>query len=78
MITKQDLQEVIEGWKIKFQILTEGVRAIQIATEEIHAHMDKVMRDSCARDDAQENRIQQMQEGLATFLERCNPAHPTS
>ena len=78
MITKQDIQEVIEGWKIKFQKLTEGVRAMQIATEESRAHMDKVMRDSCARDDAQENRIQQMQEGLATFLERCDPAHPTS
>ena len=43
IITKQDLQEVIEGWKIKFQKLTEGVRAIQIATEEVHTHMDKVM-----------------------------------
>ena len=29
IITKSDLQEVIEGWKIKFQKLTEGVRAIQ-------------------------------------------------
>ena len=37
MITKQDLQEVIEGWKIKFQKLTEGVRAIQIATEATEA-----------------------------------------
>ena len=73
IITKQDLQEVIEGWKIKFQKLTEGVHAIQIATEEVHTHMDKVMRDSCASDDAQENRIQQMQEGLALFLERCDP-----
>ena len=77
MITKKDLQEVIEVWKIKFQKLTEGVRAIQIATEEVHMHMDKVMRDSCARDGAQENRIKQMQEGLARFLERCDPAHPT-
>ena len=77
IITKKDLQEVIEGWKIKFQKLTEGVRATQIATEEVHEHMDKVMRDSCARDGAQEHRIQQMQEGLALFLERCDPTHPT-
>ena len=35
------------------------------------------MRDNCARDDAQERRIKQMQEGLARFLERCDPAHPT-
>ena len=77
IVTKSDLQEVIEGWKIKFQKLTEGSRAIQIATEEIHTHMDNLMRDNCVRDDAQERRIKQMQEGLARFLERCDPAHPT-
>ena len=52
IVTKSDLQEVIEGWKIKFQKLTEGVCAIQIATEEIHSHMDNLMRDNCACDDA--------------------------
>ena len=31
--------------------------------------------DSRARDGAQVRRIQEMQEGLARFLERCNPAH---
>ena len=50
MVTKSDLHEVIEGWKIKFQKLTEGVRAIQIATEEVHTHMDNLQRDNCARD----------------------------
>ena len=77
IVTKSDLQEVIEGWKIKFQKLTEGVRAIQIATEEVHPHMDNLMRDNCASNDVQERRIKKMQEGLARFLERCNPAHPT-
>ena len=77
LIIRSDLQEVIEGWKVKFQKLTEGVRAVQIATEEVHAHMDNVMRDHCARDSAQEHRIKQIQEGLASFLERCDPAHPT-
>ena len=62
---------------MKFQKLTEGVRAIQIATEEVHAHMDNVMRDNCARDSEQNNRIKQIQEGLACFIERCDPAHPT-
>ena len=73
IVTKSDLQEVIEGWKIKFQKLTEGVRAIQVATEEVQTHIDNLQRDSCARDGAQERRIKQMQEGLARFLERCDP-----
>ena len=77
LITRSDLQEIIEGWKVKFQKLTEGVRAIKIATEEVHAHMDNVTRDNCARDSAQDNRIKQIQEGLARFLEICDPAHPT-
>ena len=53
--------------------LTEGVRAIQVATEEVQTHIDNLQRDSCARDGAQERRIKQMQEGLARFLERCDP-----
>ena len=44
LITRSDLHEIIEGWKVKFQKLTEGVRAIQIATEEVHTHMDNAMR----------------------------------
>ena len=39
--------------------------------------MDNLQRDNCARDGAQERRIKQMQEGLARFLERCDPAYPT-
>ena len=75
MVTKSDLEEVIEGWKSKFHQLSEGVRAIQMASEKFHTHMDNLQTDSCARDGAQERRIQQMQEGLAHFLERCDPAH---
>ena len=77
LITRSDLHEIIEGWKVKFQKLTEGVRAIQIATEEVHAHMDNIKRDNCARDSEQNNRIKQIQEGLARFIEKCDPAHPT-
>ena len=35
------------------------------------------MRDNCARDSEQNNRIKQIHEGLARFIERCDPAHPT-
>ena len=54
MVTKSDLEEVIEGWKIKFHQLSEGVRAIQMASEKVHTQMDNLQRDSCARDWAQE------------------------
>ena len=80
LITQSDLQEIIEGWEEKFHKLTEGVRAIEQATEEVHAHMDIVMRDNRARESDQastNNRIKQIQEGLARFMERCDPAHPT-
>ena len=80
LITRSDLQEIIEGWEEKFHKLTEGVRAIEQATEEVHTHMDIVMRDNRARESEQvstNNRIKQIQEGLARFMERCDPAHPT-
>ena len=86
MVTQSDLQEVIEGWKTKFHQLSEGICAIQTASEQFSDHMDRLQRDSCdhmeqlqrdspAREGAQERRIQEMQEGLARFIERCNPAH---
>ena len=78
MVTKSDLEEVIEVWKIKFHQLSEGVRAIQMASEKFHTKMDNLQKNSCTRDGDQERRIQQMQEGLACFLERCNPAHLTA
>ena len=79
LITRSDLQEIIEGWEEKFHKLTEGVpvRAIEQATEEVHAHMDIVMRDNRSRESDQvltNNRIKQIQEGLARFMERCDPA----
>ena len=57
--------------------ITDGMRAIEQATEEAHAHMDSVMRDSRARDCDTNNQIKQIQEGLTRFIERCDPAHPT-
>ena len=79
-ITRSDLEEIIEGWKEKFRKITEGMRAIEQATEEVHAHMNIVTRDNRTRDNEQvtaNNRIKQIQEGLARFIERCDPAHPT-
>ena len=75
MVTKSDLQEIIEGWKAKFHQLSEGICAIQMASEQLNTHMDNLQRDSHVREGAQERRIQDMQEGLARFLERCDPAH---
>ena len=49
MITRSDLQEIIDGWEEKFNKLTEGVRAIEQGTHEVHAHMDIVMRNNRAR-----------------------------
>ena len=33
MVTKSDLQDIIDWWKIKFHQLSEGIRAIQMASE---------------------------------------------
>ena len=73
MVTKSDLQDIIDGWKIKFHQLSEEIHAIQMASEKFNAHMDNLQRDSRAREEAQDRRIQDMQEGLARFLERCDP-----
>ena len=73
MVTKSDLQGIIDGWKTKFHQLSEGIRAIQMASEKFNAHMDNLQRDSRSHEGAQERRIQDMQEGLARFLERCDP-----
>ena len=73
MITRSDLQEIIDGWEEKFNKLTEGVRAIEQGTHEVHAHMDIVMRDNRLR----ESRQLGIQEGLVRFMETCDPAHPT-
>ena len=86
MVTQADLQDVIDEWKVKFHQLSEGIRTIQAASEQFGEHMEQLQRDSRnhmeelqtdnrAHEGAQERRIQEMQEGLAQFLEKCNPAH---
>ena len=78
MVTADDPQEVIEGWQTKFQHLSEGIRAIQLTSDKFNANIDSILRDSRAREEAQERRIHDMQEGLARFLERCDPTHLTA
>ena len=80
MITRSDLQEIIDGWEEKFNKLTEGVREIEQGTHEVHSHMDIVMRDNRARESGQlatNRQIKLIQEGLARFMETCDLAHPT-
>ena len=80
MITRSDLQEIIDGWEEKFNKLTEGVRTIEQGTHEVHAHMDIVMRENRARESGQlatNRQIKLIQEGLARFMETCDTAHPT-
>ena len=78
LVTADDLQEIIEGWQEKFQHLSEGIRDIQLASDKSNANIDNILRDSRARQGDQERRIHEMQEGLARFLERCNPTHLTA
>ena len=79
LITRSDLQEIIEGWEEKFHKLTEDVRAFEQATEKVHAHMNIVMRDNRARESNQvstNNRIKQIQEGLARLWKGVTPRIP--
>ena len=80
MITSSDLQAVIDGWEERFEKLTEGMRTIERSTYEVHAHMDIVLKDNRARENGQlatNKQIKLIQEGLARFIETCDPAHPT-
>ena len=55
MVTKSALDEIAEGWNIKFHQLSEGMRAIQkascAASENFHTRMDELQKDSCVRDE---------------------------
>ena len=74
MVTTEDLQDVIEGWKTKFQHLSEGICTIRLASEKCSAHIDNLQKDSRAHEEAQERCIQDIQVGLARFL--AASAHP--
>ena len=46
MVTQGDLQDVIDEWKVKFHQLSEGMRAIQTASEQFGDHMEQLQKDS--------------------------------
>ena len=50
----------------------------QVGLKECSAHIDNLQKDSREREEAQERRIQDIQVGLARFLDRCNPTHLTA
>ena len=75
MVTTEALQNIVDNWKTKFQILSDGIRAAQVAAETCSANIEDLHRDSRKHEEAQERRIEEMQIGLARFLDRCHPAH---
>ena len=79
-ITRKDLWELIDMWEGKFKKITEGVRALEIGTHDVHTHMDVVMRDNRARENAQVTTNKQMksiQEALAHYMDTYDPARRT-
>ena len=77
-ITSNDLDVIIEGWEQKFEHLSRCMREIQLASEKANTDMHSIARDGRARESIQEQRIEEMHEGLTQFLERCDPAHLTA
>ena len=80
MITRSDIRKIIDGWEEKFNKLTDGLCALKQGTHEVHMNMDIVMRENRARKSAQlatNRQIKLIQEGLARFMETCDPAHYT-
>ena len=77
-ITSNDLDVIIEGWEQKFEHLSQCMREIQLASEKANADMHSIARDGRACESIQERRIEEMHEGLAQFLERCDPAYLTA
>ena len=50
MVTTEALQNIVDNWKTKFQILSDGIRAAQVAAETCSANIEDLHRDS--RNDA--------------------------
>ena len=43
-ITWRDSRELIQNWEDKFEKMTEGVRALEMSTHDVHTHLDTVTR----------------------------------
>ena len=71
-ITRKDIRELIDSWEEKFNKITEGVRALEMNTHEVHTHMDIVLRENRACESAQVSTNRQMksiQEALTLFMD---------
>ena len=79
-ITRRDIRELIKNWEDKFEKMTEGVRALEMRTHDVHMHLDTVTRESRARESAltsTNRQIDSIKEALARFMEAYDPARPT-
>ena len=60
--------------------MTEGVRALEMNTHDVHTHLDTVTRESRVRESAltsTNRQIDSIKEALARFMEAYDPARPT-
>ena len=67
-------------WEAKFNKITEGLRVVEMNNHDVHTHMDTVLRESSARENAQASINRQMEsikEALVRFMEAYDPAHQT-
>ena len=80
-ITRTDIRELMNDWEQKFNKITEGLRALEMNTQEVHTHMDIVMRENRVRETAQVSTNKQMEsikEALTHFMETYDPARRAS
>ena len=74
-ITSKDMDVIIEGLEEKFEQISRCLREVQLASEKASSEMFSMTRDSRARENHQERRIEAMHVGITEFLERCDPVH---
>ena len=76
-VTRTDIRELMNEWEEKFHRITEGLRAVEMNTHEVHTHMDIVLKENRARETAQLSTNKQMElikEALARFMDTYDPA----
>ena len=75
-ITTCDMQVIIRGWEEKFEIITECLREVQLASERANSDMCLVSQEARAQGQEQERRLETMHEGLKDFLQKFETARP--
>ena len=71
-VTRTDIRELMNEWEEKFHRITEGLRAVEMNTNEVHTHMDIVLKENRASETAQLSTNRQMEsikEALAHFMD---------